>query len=168
MNAIEFDPADHFTLGAVGEPGKRTFILQATSGEEHVGLVIEKEHVLALARWGHVLLAQVGYPEPPPAWDEKTMAIDESIEPSWRVGSMGFGFEETRDLVLVECEELVEEGEEPSKARFWVNRSQLAAAGQYGLVVASRGRPICPLCGRPMDAEGHRCFALNGHGATDA
>ena len=30
------------------------------------------------------------------------------------------------------------------------------------LVVA--GRPACPICGRPMDPDGHVCPRSNGHG----
>jgi uncharacterized repeat protein (TIGR03847 family) len=31
------------------------------------------------------------------------------------------------------------------------------------LEVVAAGRPPCPLCGQPLDAEGHICVRLNGH-----
>lgn len=160
--SIEFDPVDHITVGAIGEPGNRTFLLQATYGDEKACLVVEKGHILALADEAQELFANAGVPDPLPHWDAEVMAIDESLEPSWRVGSVGVGFTEETDQVLVVCHELVDEGEETATAQFWMSRSQLAALTGYGMVIASQGRPACPLCRNPMNPEGHYCVSLNG------
>lgn len=164
---IEFDPCDHITVGAVGPPGQRTFYLQARRGEQVVSLVVEKDHVVAIGQGANQLLTQVGYPEPLMQWDEESMALAEALEPAFRVGAISMSYVEDRDLVLIECRELVPEGEaeagDPSSARLWINRAQLEALGKHGLAVAARGRPTCPMCGVPMDPSGHRCFAMNGH-----
>jgi uncharacterized repeat protein (TIGR03847 family) len=47
--------------------------------------------------------------------------------------------------------------------RFWATRDQMAAMGLHVRQVAGQGRPICPLCGQPMDPEGHFCPRQNGH-----
>lgn len=168
MTFIELESVDHITVGAVGEPGQRIFMLQARSGEETVTVVVEKEHVLLLGRGTHVLLSQVGYPEPVVEPDPGEMAIDEQQVPVFRSRSINLGYEENRDLVMVECEELseVEEEneEEMGKARFWITRAQLAALGIHGLKIAAGGRPVCPYCWRPMDDPStHVCRAMNGH-----
>ena len=31
------------------------------------------------------------------------------------------------------------------------------------LCLLAGGRPVCPLCGLPMEAEGHACVRSNGH-----
>src|SRR6478752_2027745 len=45
----EFDPPERFVAGTVGEPGARTFFLQARSGPRLVSVALEKEQVAVLA-----------------------------------------------------------------------------------------------------------------------
>ncbi|MGH8245184.1 MAG: DUF3090 family protein, partial [Gammaproteobacteria bacterium] len=47
--------------------------------------------------------------------------------------------------------------------RFWATRSQARAMARWGVEIVSRGRPICPQCGQPMEPEGHFCPKKNGH-----
>src|SRR5947208_10796973 len=106
------------------------------------------------------------------------MALEEPVEPAFRVGTMAIGYAEDRDLVLIECRPPAEGADDPEReagpgpdaglglgpsARFWITRAQLEALSAYGMIVAAQGRPICPLCRVPMDPEGHQCFASNGH-----
>src|SRR6188508_1935494 len=44
-----FDPPERFVAGTVGEPGQRTFFLQARSGARVVSVALEKQQVAALA-----------------------------------------------------------------------------------------------------------------------
>ena len=39
----------------------------------------------------------------------------------------------------------------------------VAAFAMHGASVVKAGRPPCPLCGQPLDPEGHVCARLNGH-----
>lgn len=162
---LELDPVDRITVGAVGLPGQRTFYLQARQGTALVTLLFEKAHVIALARGSEEILTRVGFPEPPMTWDAQTMSLEEPLDPAFRVGSMAIGFVEERDLILLECRELVVEGEpeDPATSRFWLSRAQMRALGEHGMALAAQGRPLCPLCGSPMDAGGHFCVASNGH-----
>ncbi|MGH2544054.1 MAG: DUF3090 family protein, partial [Ardenticatenaceae bacterium] len=57
----------------------------------------------------------------------------------------------------------VEGEEEADLARFWATRDQVAALGRHAWEIAGQGRPLCPLCGEPMDADGHFCPRSNGH-----
>ena len=160
---IEFDPVDHITFGAVGEPGSRVFMIQATQGEAKVSLIIEKAHVIALAEEAQELFINSGAPDPLPKWDADFMALDDSIEPLWRVGAVGIGFTEETGQILVVCHELVgEEEEEGATAQFWLTKTQLATLTGYGMVVVSQGRPLCPLCRHPMNPDSHYCVSLNG------
>jgi uncharacterized repeat protein (TIGR03847 family) len=54
---------------------------------------------------------------------------------------------------------------EPNRARFWATREQMLSLARHATAVSARGRPRCPLCGNPLEPEGHRCPALNGHGS---
>ena len=177
-DAYEFDAVDRITFGAIGPPGRRTFYLQARAGLESVTLLVEKDHVIALSEGTEEIFKSAGYPHESIEWDADSMALEEPVEPAFRVGTMAIGYAEDRDLVLIECRPPVERdaGGEPDpdfepdlglasgpSARFWITRAQLEALSAYGMIVAAQGRPICPLCRVPMDPEGHQCFASNGH-----
>ena len=51
----------------------------------------------------------------------------------------------------------------PERARFWATREQMLSLARHGAMVCAHGRPRCRLCGNPLEPEGHRCPALNGH-----
>jgi uncharacterized repeat protein (TIGR03847 family) len=220
---IELDPVDRITADAVGEPGQRSFYLQARKGPQLITLLLEKQQVQLLAASVVEILARVGK-ETGEGPAEEDMGLEEPIEPAWRVGRLSIGYEEERDLLLLEVAELVgeEEGqygdvaeeetptgleaigpelvvgfeaeeeseaeaeseaaEEPSeedlgaaeglmgldregsKVRMWATREQMLSLARHAAAVSARGRPRCPLCGNPMEPEGHNCPALNGHG----
>jgi uncharacterized repeat protein (TIGR03847 family) len=173
---IELDPVDRITTGAVGEPGQRVFYIQGRGAEQLVTLLVEKQQVELLATSLVEILARAGKEtgEGPP---EEEMDLEEPILPEWRAGRLSIGYDEQRDLVLLEAEEYVpeEEGEEeeaetaagagvdPGKVRFWATREQALALARHGAAVVASGRPRCELCGNPIDPEGHVCPALNGH-----
>jgi uncharacterized repeat protein (TIGR03847 family) len=94
------------------------------------------------------------------------MRINPPVDPLFRIGELGLGYDADSDLVVLIARELLGEGEEAQEAdvvRFWCSRSQLRAMCHWGMEVASRGRPLCPQCGEPMDPEGHFCPKKNGH-----
>ena len=172
----EFDAVDRITFGALGPPGRRTFYLQATAGLDSVTLLVEKDHVIALSEGTEEIFKSAGYPEESIEWDADSMALEEPVEPAFRVGTMAIGYAEDRDLVLIECRPPAEGADDADleaapdpglgrgpSARFWITRAQLEALSAYGMIVAAQGRPICPLCRVPMEPEGHQCFASNGH-----
>ena len=165
--SFELDPVDWITAGAVGEPGARTFFIQARRGQEAVALVCEKEQVRVLARLAQELLARVDVAVTPDDLDEAAQQLVEPVDPVWRVGSLSIGMTEDGARFLLEAEELTEAGDEGGgTARFWMNREQLVAMTAYAAYAVEAGaREACRLCNRPIDpVEGHVCPALNGHG----
>ena len=159
---FEYDGVDRITFGALGPPGRRTFYLQAHQGLDKITLVVEKDHVVALGEGTQEIFSSSGYPAESIEWDADSMALEEPVEPAFRVATIAIGYAEDRDLVLIECRARPDDEPGPS-ARFWITKAQLEALSAYGLIVAAQGRPICPLCRVPMDPEGHQCFATNGH-----
>ena len=157
--SFEIEDADLLTTGTVGPPGQRVFYLQAREGRRVVSLRLEKTQVAALCRYLGELLADLPAVEPAPA----DMALVEPVVPEWVVGSMGVTYDEEDDRVLLVAEEMVEEDEEPAHARIRATRAQVAALIRHGTEVVAAGRPPCPLCGGPLDPEGHMCVRLNGH-----
>ncbi len=165
---MELDPAERITIEAIGEPGHRTFYLQARKGADLVTILVEKEQVQLLAASILEILARVGK-ETAEGPDEEEMVLEEPVEPVWQAGRLSIGYEEERDLILLELEEALPEeegGEEAPKAdrvRLWATREQMLALSRHTALVAARGRPSCQFCGNPIDPEGHWCPAMNGH-----
>lgn len=169
--------------GTVGRPGDRTFFLQARDGPRVVSIVLEKIQVAVLAdRLGELLLelarrgvAAAAAAASAAATDD-TGPLDEPIDEAFRAGSLTLGWDGDAERVLVEARAQSEDGEEidpdedddededgPDLLRVRMTagaaRSFVARAAR---VVAS-GRPPCPLCGAPLDPQGHICPRRNGH-----
>ncbi len=184
--SFDLEEPDHFTAGAVGEPGHRTFFLQGREGALVVTLKAEKEHVSALAEYLASLLVKL----PASGTVPGDLDLLEPAEPVWAIGSIGVGYEEARDRIVVVAREAVEGApdeeeedveeeeagatpaaagpdEEPdpnvAQARFRLTREQAAAFVQRSRAIVRAGRPTCPLCSQPMDPAGHVCPRSNGH-----
>lgn len=165
--SYEYRPVEWLTAGAVGEPGKRAFYIQARSADGEVALLVEKEQVRMLAQLAQELLGRVDVTVTPDDLDTAGQRLKEPVEPVWRAGSMSLGMDAAGGQFLLEAEELVDEEErEPAIARFWMSQSQLVALAAYAAYAVQAGaRERCRLCGRPIDpVDGHVCPATNGHG----
>ena len=161
--SFRFDDADFFTAGAVGEPGARTFFVQAAEAGQVVSLKLEKQQVAALAEYLETMLADLPPTDAAPGVFQ--LELVEPVLAEWVVGSIGVAYDEVDARFVVIIEELVdpEDEEPPSVARFRVSRGQIAALVPYAEELVGQGRPPCPLCGRPMDPDGHACPRSNGH-----
>jgi uncharacterized repeat protein (TIGR03847 family) len=177
-----FDPPERFVAGTVGEPGARTFFLQASDGPRIVSVAMEKQQVAALAERVDELLDEViadgGTESVVPAVAPFELADDaplaQPIEEEFRAGTMTLSWDPSDERVVIEVfpvgEEPVElaDGEEPEElllvrleprqARAFVKRAEL---------VVGAGRPTCPFCGQPIDPEGHLCVRANGFKRRD-
>jgi uncharacterized repeat protein (TIGR03847 family) len=176
----ELDPVTRLTADAVGEPGQRTFYLQAASGADQVTLLVEKEQVRRLAESLQTWLPELAADRPEDPGEAAAaaageLALAEPLEPDFRVGQLQLSYDGERDRVVIVATEL-QAGEdeeplvppEPLQVRLYVTRPQLRVLARHGSQVVARGRPLCPLCGNPLDPTGHICPAQNGHrpGAT--
>ena len=56
---FQFDPPERFVAGTVGEPGQRTFFLQARDSARLASVVVEKEQVALLAERLDALLDEI-------------------------------------------------------------------------------------------------------------
>ena len=153
---------NHFTAGALGEPGERVFFLQAGGVRQLVTLRCEKQQVLALADYFERILADlpldasVSTPPAPP--------LRTPIEPDFVIGSLGIGYDAEGDRLILAIDELVPEDTAPgSNAKWAIGRSQGKAFAERARLLMKGGRPLCELCGLPMDADGHTCPKTNGH-----
>lgn len=110
---FSFDQPDRFVAGAVGQPGQRTFFLQAAKGAHVVSVALEKAQVAILAeRLATLLLAlrQRGVD----IGEESLTRTPELAEPvveEFRVGTLTLGWNPDEERVVIEARELGDENE---------------------------------------------------------
>ncbi len=162
----DLNPVTHITVGAIGVPGKRTFYLQGRQGRTLVTLVAEKEQVSALSTGIDQLLDRLGWGARAVQVTAAEMELSEPIEPLFRIGQLGLGYDAEQNLLVLVAYELPEREESPTVnvVRFWASQDQMRALARHAAAIVAAGRPICVLCGRPIDPEGHFCPKRNGHG----
>lgn len=183
-----FDPPDRFVAGTVGEPGDRTFFLQAREGRRVVSVALEKVQVAVLAeRLGALLdeldLRGIAAPDdesaivdiPDQRSDPDASLLDEPLNEAFRAGSLTLGWDGGAERVLVEARAQDEEGEAidpddddeededgPDLLRVRMTASAARSFVARATQVVAAGRPPCPLCGAPLDPLGHICPRRNG------
>jgi uncharacterized repeat protein (TIGR03847 family) len=108
---IELDPVDRITADAVGEPGDRTFFIQARQDRLLVTLLVEKQQVQLLAASVVEILSRIGKETGEGPADD-AMTLEQPVIPEWRAGRLAIGYEEDRDLLVLEAEELIPERED--------------------------------------------------------
>src|SRR5688572_16957002 len=170
---MDLGPVDRITTDADGEPGARTYDDQARAESELVTVIVEKQQVQLLA--ASVLELLEDAPEAgtdlgtdlgtetgtatEPAAEGSTMDLEEPLDPRWRAGRLSIGFDQDRDLFLLEVEEYradledldvddprpvapdPEQMPEPESIRIWASPAQMLALSRHGAAVAARGRP---------------------------
>lgn len=166
---FDFDTPDRFVAGAIGDPGERSFYLQARQGGALVSVGLEKTQVAALAGRISELLDAVegleGALPAPASRDDRP--LDEPMVELFRVGLMALAWDATSGRVVIEAQPLADDGPlaelpdagadapdlirvrvEPGRARDFVRRAASIVAA---------GRPACPFCGQSLEASGHFC-----------
>jgi uncharacterized repeat protein (TIGR03847 family) len=172
-----FEPPERFVAGTVGVPGERTFFLQARGGGRLVSVVLEKVQVTLLAEKLEELLAEahrrfgVAVPEMPSMSDDNE-PLDLPLDEEFRVGTLGLAWDGETDTVVIEAiavgEYAAEEPTEAELAELDRLRVRLTPAATQAFIARAKrlvaaGRPPCPLCGQPLDPEGHLCPRHNGY-----
>jgi uncharacterized repeat protein (TIGR03847 family) len=209
---FNFDPPDRFVAGTIGQPGNRTFFLQARRGGQIVSVILEKVQVAVLAERLGVLLDELearGIAQPTEAVMADSSPLDEPINETFRATTLTLGWDGDTEQILVEAraevededdEEEAEDDEEADEGEVIDLSSVEGLAGSpagellaafegidddelegpdtlqvrltletargfvnRALEVVAAGRLPCPLCGQPLDPQGHICPRRNGH-----
>ncbi len=174
-----FRSPDRFVAGTVGQPGDRTFYLQAVHDERVVSVELEKQQVAVLAERIAALLLEInrrfGTPVPP-----ETGAVEDlnplvtPVDAEFRVGTMGLGWDAEAQTIVVEllavsdtefdASVVLDDAEEgPDAVRVFLSPESAREFAARSTRVISAGRPPCPLCDEPLDPQGHICVRTNGY-----
>jgi len=179
-----FRAPDRFVAGTVGQPGDRTFYLQASEQSRLISVALEKQQVQVLAERIGSLLEEVhrrfgtDVPQDAPPDDLDTEPLDVPVEEEFRVGTMGLGWDAESKAVVIELlaisEEEVDEAvvlddteEGPDAVRVFLSPSAARAFAERADRVVNAGRKPCPLCAEPLDPDGHICPRQNGYRRTE-
>ncbi|HEX9260025.1 MAG TPA: DUF3090 domain-containing protein [Acidimicrobiales bacterium] len=166
---FELGDVEVFTAGAVGQPGQRTFFLQARGAAGTVSVKCEKQQVAALAEHLQRLLRDLAAPADQP--HPSTLEITAPDEAAFVLGPIGVAVDGANDRIVLQLEEMVatdEEGdplpgaeEDKGMVRAHLTRGQAKAFADRALELVAAGRPLCRWCARPIDPDGHACPRMN-------
>ena len=174
----EFSWPDRVVIGTVGVPGARTFYLQVRTGKQIVSIALEKQQAAQLAEKIEEILDQLITLEGNPFSIPKGTPIElvdndqlEAVEEQFRTGAMTLGWDPTTAQVVIEAypitdvdaddnDESVDENsaDVPDMLLLRMPVGTARAFAKRAREVVGAGRPACPLCGYPLDAEGHVCI----------
>lgn len=175
-----FDRPDRFVAGTVGQPGERTFYLQASGQGRVVSVALEKVQVSLLADRLEELLDEVrrqlgeDLPEVVEVPGTDTEPLESPVDEEFRVGAMGLAWDGDEHLVVIEAQAAGEEPadeetiladveEGPDALRVRITAEEARSFVDRARRVIAAGRPPCPLCGQPLDPDGHICPRQNGY-----
>ena len=174
-----FRTPDRFVAGTVGQPGDRTFYLQAVHDSRVISVVLEKQQVAVLAERIGALLVEVnrrfGTPLPPETDEVEDLSpLVMPVDAEFRVGTMGLGWDSEAQTVVVEllavsdtefdASVVLDDAEDgPDAVRVFLTPESARQFATRSHRVISAGRPPCPLCDEPLDVAGHVCVRTNGY-----
>jgi len=178
----EFDWPDRVVVGTVGQPGSRTFYLQVRSGAQIVSIALEKQQSALLADSIDEILDQLmstegnpfSVPTSTPVELVDNDPLEQPVEEDFRTGTMTLGWDPSTVQIVIEAFPIVVVDEDdigddlldvvdaatvdPEQMlllRIPVGTARAFAQRTHEVVGA--GRPLCPLCGDPIDPDGHDC-----------
>jgi uncharacterized repeat protein (TIGR03847 family) len=182
---IDFATPDRFATGTVGEPGERTFFLQAVQGSRVTTVQLEKEQVAVLADRVLAIIDEVERrglaavdAGPAGALDERPLV--QPLHEEFQVGTMIIAWDEDVDRLVVEARSMtfdagagevaVRDGVEldeddipddapvgPDVLRVRLTPYMAQQFARRANSVVAGGRPTCPYCGQVLEATGHFC-----------
>ena len=174
-----FRSPDRFIAGTVGQPGDRTFYLQAVHEARIISVMLEKQQVEILSERIGMLLEEIhrrfGTPIPPEVDQVDDLSpLVMPVDAEFRVGTMGLGWDAEAEAVVIELLAVTEgdfdesvvlddSDEGPDAVRVFLSTEAAREFAARSSRVISAGRKPCPLCGEPLDPEGHLCVRTNGY-----
>ncbi|ACL40071.1 DUF3090 domain-containing protein [Pseudarthrobacter equi] len=172
----EFAWPDRVVIGTIGVPGARTFYLQVRTGKQIVSIALEKQQSAELAEKIDDILDQLGTIEGNPFSVPAGTPVElvdndqlETVEEQFRTGAMSLGWDPATAQIVIEAYPIIEidadageipdvdDAEVPEMLLVRMPVGTARAFAKRTREIVGAGRPACPLCGYPVDPEGHVC-----------
>jgi uncharacterized repeat protein (TIGR03847 family) len=184
-----FENVERFTCGTVGQPGERTFFIQARSPYAFTSLSIEKSQVQALAERLRYMVKEIrsAHPLTSIASPQRDSApLETPIEEDFRIGSIALFFDDESELIQIDLREVPQQSSSFDEAllaalqeddddiddellgdvevvRVYIRPDQALAFSDRADSLMSAGRLPCPFCSMPINLNGHLCARANGY-----
>ena len=152
---------------ALGEPGQRRFRLVVVINGRTVVAWLEKEQVRRLGELLLDVLERLPRDRPEIEQFAGNVIPDEDTPDQFRAGRMELSYDQEDDRLIVIIHDIEAEGESTPALSFRLTRRQTRQFCEEAETLVSAGRPLCPLCGRPMGPGPHVCEKQNGHIHTE-
>lgn len=179
----DLGPVDILGAEAIGQPGQRRFRLFARSKRGSAFIWMEKEQLnhlsliidrfLAQLTQGQVLRTEAHAGGLRANTTGLPADFPQSPEHDFQVAELRINYEESRamfQLVAVPLEIIMQPGQEPvprinekDAVSLLFTQQQAETLTSTIAAIVPAGRPVCPLCGTPLDGSPHACVKQNGH-----
>jgi len=147
---------------ALGEPGQRRFRLVVVVAGDTWIIWMEKQQMQALGLAIGQILEQVAANAPTLEAGNPPLVIDDQTTNQFRLGRVELGFDETVENILINAFDFQDDENGPGLG-MRLSLGQARELVREAAALAAAGRPLCPMCGQPMDPGGHVCPEQNGH-----
>ncbi|MFM1910302.1 MAG: hypothetical protein RLZZ545_1000 [Actinomycetota bacterium] len=174
-----FEEPERFVVGTVGQPGERTFFIQAKDRTRLISVSLEKGQVQALAERLVYMVKEIRQSDPTIVINKlprDDSPLETPIEEEFRVGIIGLAFDASRSLIQIDFQAIAEgNSTEPEFidvddlssdqdiVRVLITPSEAEKFSKRCVSVVNAGRAPCPFCGGPIDPGGHLCPRANGY-----
>jgi uncharacterized repeat protein (TIGR03847 family) len=173
----EFAWPDRVVVGTIGLPGARTFYLQVRAGKRIVSIALEKQQSALLAEKIDEILDQLITVESNPFSVPTSTPIElvdndqlEAVQEQFRTGAITLGWDPTTAQIVIEAypitdvepdnDDVSRDEDDADVPEMLLVRMPVGTARAFAKrtrEIVGAGRPTCPLCGYPIDADGHTC-----------
>ena len=160
----EFDEVAVLSAVAVGTPGKRTFFLALGNESDWVRVWLEKQELQALAMAIRQLLSAVseGRVRAKARVDEPHDEVSSGLPAAeLEIDEISLGYDKERATLECVVHAVGPKREDTAALKCVATLAQLKRFGRQAEKVCAAGRPICALCGGPIDPSGHFCPSSN-------
>ena len=158
---------DSLTPESIGEPGQRTFKITATSSRGEAIVWMEKEQLFQIGVSVKQLTATRKEPSQPAEFVPDSPAGPFPIAAEFKTGELALKHDGASDVFTLEAKSGESDEEnpstEPDSVQFSFTRRLGEQMADKALEIVAAGRRPCPLCGGPINPDGHFCVKVNGH-----
>ena len=173
-----FEEPERFTVGTVGQPGERTFFIQARDRTRLISVSLEKAQVQALSERLQYMVREIKQSNPTVVvtkMQRDDAPLDTPIEEEFRVGVIGLAYLSDRKMIEIDLQAIAESETEDDELleidtssdqnilRVLIPLGYAESFAKRANSVIAAGRAPCPFCGGPIDIKGHLCPRANGY-----
>ena len=157
----EFTSVTKLEAEAFGDPGQRTFRMYVDSASSSASVWLEKEDLFQLALAIQQIVNSIDDDKLSLAGPPTEREAPGLTSLDFKAMNLALGHDPRRGLFVIDAYN-AGDGEDPT-IRVWLDKRQMLNFSEDAMRVCAAGRPLCPLCGRAIDPDGHRCARVNGH-----